>query len=146
MTSASPVESASPASAAAPAVSANAAASPVPSASVSAEACATYAATHTFAEVTAAKESANGALAITAHRATVVCGGVDDLHYDIATPTESGTVTPAGIVQVLGSNIQEQTIAHADFSARLASDQWGRIFMVTGPLTGITILKEMYHP
>jgi hypothetical protein len=76
----------------------------------------------------------------------VVCGGVDDLHYDIATATETGTVTASGIVQVLGSDIQEQTIAHADFSARLASDQWGRIFMVTGPLTGITTLKEMYHP
>jgi hypothetical protein len=28
----------------------------------------------------------------------------------------------------------------------LAADQDTRIFMVTGPLTGVTALQEMYHP
>ncbi|MGH3170609.1 MAG: hypothetical protein ACRDN0_32620 [Trebonia sp.] len=146
--SATPTPSVSPAGVVSPAASANAAASPAssPAAAASAESCATYAVTHTFAQVTGAKENSDGSLVITAHSAKVVCGGTDDLHYDVATAAETGTVTSSGTVQVLGSNIQEQTIPHSEFSARLASDQWGRIFMVTGPLSGITKLAEMYHP
>jgi hypothetical protein len=108
--------------------------------------CATYAATHTFAEVTAAKENTDGSLTITAHRATVVCGGPDDLHYDVATPTETATVTPSGTVEMLTGVVKEQTVAHANVNARLAKDEWGRIFMVTGKLTAIAALTEMYHP
>lgn len=108
--------------------------------------CATYAATHTFAEVTAARENADGSLTITAHRATVVCGGLDDLHYREATATETGTVTSSGTVEMLTGAVKEQTVDHSDVSARLAKDSWGRIFMVTGQLTDITGLTEMYHP
>jgi hypothetical protein len=108
--------------------------------------CARYAATHTFAEVTAAKENTDGSLTITAHRATVVCGGPDDLHYDVATPTETATVTPSGTVEMLTSVVKEQTVTHANVSACLAKDEWGRIFMVTGKLTAIAALTELYHP
>jgi len=114
--------------------------------SASPTSCATYAATHTFAEVTAAKENTDGSLTITAHRATVVCGGPDDLHYDVATPAETATVTPSGVVEMLSGAVKEQTVAHANVSARLAQDEWGRIFMVTGKLTAIAALTEMYHP
>jgi hypothetical protein len=76
----------------------------------------------------------------------VVCGGLDDLHYDIAAATETGTVAPSGTVQMLTGVVKEQTVPHADVSARLKSDDWGRIFMVTGPLNQITALTEMYHP
>lgn len=92
------------------------------------------------------KANADGSLTVTAHHASVVCGGLDDLHYNIATVTETGTVTPAGTVRMLTGASQEQTVAHADVSSRLATDNWGRIFMVQGPLTAITALTEMYHP
>lgn len=131
--------SAAPSTAAVPA-------SATPPATTPATSCPTYAATHTFAEVTVAKENSDGSVTITAHRATVVCGGVDDLHYDITAATEKGTVTPSGKVQMLTGVVQEQTVPHTDVSARLAADDWGRIFMVTGPLSGITALTEMYHP
>lgn len=127
-----------------PATSVGAAASPSPSATP--ESCASYASSHTFAQVTAAKLNSDGSLIITAHRATVVCGGPDDLHYDVATATETGTVTPTGTLKMLYGNVQTQAVSHADFSARLKADRWGRIFMVTGPLTAITALAEMYHP
>lgn len=76
----------------------------------------------------------------------MVCGGPDDLHYDVATPIETGTVTPYGAVEMLTGTVKEQTVAHADVSGRLATDEWGRIFMVTGKLTAIAALTEMYHP
>lgn len=117
-----------------------------PAASVNSSSCAKYAATHMFAQVTAVKANADGSLTVTAHHASVVCGGLDDLHYNIATVTETGTVTPAGTVRMLAGASQEQTVAHADVSSRLATDNWGRIFMVQGPLTAITALTEMYHP
>lgn len=115
-------------------------------ASVNSSSCAKYAATHMFAQVTAVKANADGSLTVTAHHASVVCGGLDDLHYNIATVTETGTVTPAGTVRMLAGASQEQTVAHADVSSGLATDNWGRIFMVQGPLTAITALTEMYHP
>jgi hypothetical protein len=68
------------------------------------------------------------------------------MHYDVASPTETGTVTPAGTVEMLTGVVTEQAVAHANVSARLAKDEWGRIFMVTGKLTAITSLTEMYHP
>lgn len=108
--------------------------------------CATYAATHTFAEVTAAKLNADGSLAIAAHAAKVVCGGTDDLHYSVATATEFGTVTPSGAVRMLTGAVKEQTVPHADVGSRLAQDKWGRIFMVNGPLRAVTALTEEYHP
>lgn len=92
------------------------------------------------------KANAGGSLTITGHRATVICGGPDDLHYNVATANETGDVTPAGTVQMLTGASQEQIVGHADVSARLAKDTWGRIFMVNGPLTAITALTEMYHP
>jgi hypothetical protein len=159
-TAGSPASSASASGLAVPAPSATAAstapASPTPSASVAGavspmpsattESCASYAASHTFAQLTAAKENSDGSVAITAHRATVVCGGPDDMHYNVATATETGTVTPAATVQMLTGVVKEQTVAHADVSARLAQDKWGRIFMLKGPLTSISALTEMYHP
>lgn len=116
------------------------------SATASVQSCTSYAATHTFAEITAAKESSNGALTITAHRSSVVCGGPDDMHYNVAAATQTADVTPSATVRMLTSYVQLETVPHAAFSASLKDDVWGRIFMVTGPLSAITALTEMYHP
>lgn len=111
--------------------------------------CTSYAVTHTFAEVIAAKENPDGSLSFTAHPAKVVCGGPDDLHYDVATSTETGTVTPSGTVQMIATTAtgpEDRSVPPADFSSSLAADRWGRIFRVTGPLAAVTTLVEMYHP
>jgi hypothetical protein len=67
------------------------------------------------------------------------------MHYNVGAGPETETVTPAGAVEMLSLS-SEQTVPHADVSTRLRADQWGRIFMVTGPLTGISDLQEQYHP
>lgn len=105
-----------------------------------------YNATHWFAEVTAARANSDGSLSVTLHRATVLCGGPDDLHYDIATASQTGTVTPSGKLQMLTSALQEQAVARAAFGSRLSTDERGRIFEVIGTLSDITALTEMYHP
>lgn len=92
------------------------------------------------------KLNTDGSLTITAHAAKAVCGGTDDLHYDLATAAETGTVTSSGTVRMLTGAVKEQAVSHADVSNRLARDSWGRIFMVTGPLRSITALTEEYHP
>ena len=92
------------------------------------------------------RKNADGSLTVATRRATLICGGPDDLHYKVATAIKIGTVTPSGTVKMLTSPVREQTVPHAEVNTRLESDIWGRVFMVTGPLTAITTLTEMYHP
>lgn len=142
----------SPASAAVPAISASPSGSSAPSASAAAatpQSCQSWAASHTFAEVYDSTFHQDGSLTIHLHPATVSCGGPDDLHYDVSAKTATATVAPPGTVQMLvttATGPADRSVSHADFDARLGADRWGRIFMVTGPLTAITALKEMYHP
>lgn len=121
--------------------------SPVPSEDL--VPCATKAATETFVQVTAATGNADGSLALTIHPATLVCGGPDDLHYDVAASTETATVTPSATVQVFvngSSPTGEVTISHSELSGYVKPDKWGNIFQVTGSLTAITALEGMFHP
>lgn len=111
--------------------------------------CATKATTETFVQVTAAEGNADGSLALTIHPATLVCGGPDDLHYDVAASTETATVTPSATVQVFVSGSSpagEMTIPHSELSGYVKQDAWGDIFQVTGSLTAITALEGMFHP
>lgn len=110
--------------------------------------CASYAASHTFAEFTSATAAPDGSLTVSAHPATMVCGGEDDLHYDIGTATEVVQLQPGGTIQVLGSygSPPLRALSPAQFPAYLASDFGTRIFLVTGPLSDATAIQEQYHP
>lgn len=145
-----------PASPAVPAVSPSPSGSVVPSASATASAtattqsCQSWAASHTFAEVYDSTFHKDGSLGLYLHPATVSCGGPDDLHYDISAKTVTATVVPSGTVQMLVTTpagpADRPLSRKVDLDVLLGQDHWGRIFMVTGPLTAITALKEMYHP
>ena len=144
--SASTPSASTPSATSSPAASSPAPATASASATASVQSCANWAATHVFAEVTAAKEGSGGALTITTHRASVVCGGPDDMHYNVAAATQTAEVTPSATVRVLDSSVHLETVPHMAFNTSLKYDTWGRIFMVTGPLGAITALTEMYHP
>ena len=145
----SPTESASrTASATATATAAATATATAASASSPAaagSACTSFAAAHTFLRLATASENTDGSLTVTGNRATMVCGGPDDFHYDFAA-TVTGRVTPSGSVQVLSTSLQDTPTTHAKFPAYLKTDQNIRVFVYTGPLTAITSLAEQFHP
>jgi hypothetical protein len=79
----------------------------------------------------------------------MVCGGPDDFHYDVATATETIHALPSAAVQVLAASsngITDVPIDHAALPSYLTGDKNGRIFLVTGPVSGLTSLEEMFHP
>ncbi len=109
-------------------------------------ACAALAA-HTFLHVTAAQAGTDGALTLTGNPTTLVCGGADDLHYDFATATVTGHVIPGASITIFPiPAMHSVAIGPYKLAAYLAADEDTRIFMVTGPLSRITGLEEMYHP
>jgi hypothetical protein len=83
---------------------------------------------------------------VTGNRATMVCGGADDFHYDFAAATVTGQVTLSAALRVLSSSLQDTPITHAKFPAYLKTDQNVRVFIYSGPLTAITALSEQFHP
>jgi hypothetical protein len=117
-----------------------------PSATANATSCTKVAATHTFLYLTAATEHPDGSLTVTGSRATMVCGGADDFHYDFAAATVTGQVTPSAALQVLSPSLQLTPITHAKFPSYLKTDQNVRVFIYSGPLTAITTLSEQFHP
>ena len=136
-----PAPSSTPAPSPAPGAS-TPAASPVPTGST----CAQLAA-HTFMHVTAAKEGTDGALTLTGNPATMVCGGPDDFHYNVAKTTESGHVNPGAVITVFPVTTGHPvTISPGQLSSYLATDQDTRVFLITGTLARITGLQEQFHP
>ena len=117
-----------------------------PAATATANSCTKFAATHTFLYLKAATEHPDGSLTVTGNRATMVCGGADDFHYDFAAATVTGQVTPSAALKVLNSSLQDTPITHAKFPAYLKTDQNVRVFIYSGPLTAITALSEQFHP
>jgi len=135
------------ASATAPAGSGPASAAP-PATAGSPGTCA-QAASRTFFQVPVAVAAPDGTLTLTAHPATMVCGGPDDYHYNVATSTETIHALASAAVQVLAANssgITDVPIDHAALPSYLAGDNNGRIFLVTGQVSGLTSLEEMFHP
>lgn len=123
-------------------------AGPTPAATPSAAAAACAAlARHAFLRVTAVRAGTNGVLTVTGNRASVVCGGPDDYHYDLAATTVTGHVTRAASIEVFPLPAMHLVaIAHDKLASYLATDQDTRIFLVTGPLSRITALQEEFHP
>lgn len=111
-----------------------------------AQPCASFAASHALLQLTAARENSDGSLTVTGHRATMVCGGPDDFHYNFAAATVTGQVRPDAALQVLSPSLRPTAIAHSKFPAYLATDQNVRVFVVAGPLTAIAALTEQFHP
>ena len=136
---------ATPASSAPPTAFPSDPATPAPSGTASAD-CAALAA-HTFLHLTAVKAGTDGALIVTGNPATLVCGGFDDLHYDFTTATVTGYVIPGASITVFPASAMHSVAIGPDkLAAYLATDQDTRIFLITGPLSGITGLQEEYHP
>lgn len=130
---------------AAPAAPAAPAASPV----VTTSACAALAA-HTFVRITAVQAGADGSLTVTGSPAALVCGGLDDLHYDVSGSIVTGHVVPSAAITVIPLPTLPgkpfESLRTRQLAGYLASDEDTRIFLVTGPLSRITGLQEEYHP
>jgi hypothetical protein len=108
--------------------------------------CASLAAS-TFVRLTAVRPAAGGALTLTGNPAKLICGGPDDLHYDVSKRTVTGLLTAGADVQVFPAPpMHLVTLKNAKLAKYLAHDYDTRIFLVTGPLTQITGLTEQYHP
>ncbi len=89
------------------------------------------------------KAGTDGALIVTGNPATLVCGGFDDLHYDFTTATVTGYVIPGASITVFPASAMHSVAIGPDkLAAYLATDQDTRIFLITGPLSGITGLQE----
>jgi hypothetical protein len=108
--------------------------------------CAQFAA-HTFLHLLSVTNEPDGSLALTANAATVVCGGPDDLHYDIGTNmvTAHTVLNPSVTIFSLAS-MQSLVIAPSQLVTYLPTDTGTRIFLVSGPLSAIASLQEQYHP
>jgi hypothetical protein len=117
--------------------------SPSPSPST----CAQMAA-NTFIHITAVTNGPDGSLSLTGNPATLVCGGFDDLHYNVATTTESAHVDPGATITVWPVTVRNPPVSIGPYklASYLATDTGTRIFLVTGPLGRITGLAEQFHP
>ncbi len=134
--------SASPTGPASPIVGGTTSASPA----ATTAACAALA-RHTFLRITAVRSGINGVLTVTGHPASVVCGGADDYHYNLATMAVTWHVMQAAPIKVFPlPTMHLVTITHAELASYLATDQDTRIFLVTGPISRITALQEEFHP
>ena len=104
-------------------------------------------ATDTFIHITAVTSGVDGALTLTGNPATLVCGGPDDSHYNVATSTESAHVNPGATITVFPVSAgHPESLSPYKLSSYLATDDDTRIFLVTGPLSRITGLQEQFHP
>lgn len=101
-----------------------------------------------FAQAVSATSSENGVL-VHAHPAQLVCGGVDDVNYTVATADETLTLSRSASVSVVivgTSGVGTQQIPASGLPQWLTTDKNGRIFQVVGAESGLTGLSEMYHP
>jgi hypothetical protein len=105
-------------------------------------------ATSTYVRALSARAERN-TVVVTAHPARRVCGGPDNSHYEVGAVTERLTLTASTTVVLITatpSGLGHGTVAPTDLPQRLVDDRFGRIFLVRGPLTGVTSLEEQYHP
>jgi hypothetical protein len=102
---------------------------------------------HTFIHLTAVKAGTGGALTLTGNPASMVCGGPDDFHYNVATTTQTGHVNPGAVITVFPITTGHPVaISAGRLASYLATDQGTRIFLVTGALSAISGLAEQFHP
>jgi hypothetical protein len=102
-------------------------------------------------KITSATYRADGSLDLSGHRARPVgCGGPEyNFGYLVAAAPETAHAGPGAKITVIPLPMGSpavQTLPAARFPQYLTTDQDTRIFVVTGPLAGVTALYEMYHP
>lgn len=117
-------------------------------ATTSATPCPEAEATKTYVRAMSAHVDGSTVL-VTAVPARRVCGGPDNSHFEVEAATERLTLTGSATVVMLTttpSGLGHETVAPTDLPERLAADQFGRIFLVDGPPSAVTSLKEQYHP
>jgi hypothetical protein len=104
----------------------------------------------TFFHADSAHVAADGSVTLTGEPATLVCGGPDDQHYDVSSTTEKARVLAGASVEKVTcgtpSGCADEPIPARRLPSYLAAGAESGVFLVTGPLDGITALKEMYHP
>ncbi len=100
-----------------------------------------------FVHVTKVQSAARGALTITGNPSTLVCGGPDDFHFNVATRTETGQVVPGATIDTFPvSKMAPERIQPSQLASYLTTDQDTRIFLIGGSLSAISSLQEQFHP
>ena len=109
--------------------------------------CAARAA-ETFIYIDSVTMNSAGGFTVIGNQAKLVCGGPDDFHWNSAPATETATVLKGASIEVLLSpgDTLAVPIAANQFASYMATDHNTRIFLLTGPLGGITGLQEQFHP
>jgi hypothetical protein len=110
--------------------------------------CAAQAA-HTYFHALSARHSASGGLVLTGHMAMMICGGPDDWHFVDGSATVTARVLPSAhveVVEMIGGGASDTAIPVGTLTSALARDQSTRTFLVSGPITAITGLSEIWHP
>jgi hypothetical protein len=102
---------------------------------------------HAFIHVTKVVSAAGGGLTVTGSKATLVCGGPDDFHFNVASGTETGHVQPGADIEVFPvSKMAQEKIAASKLASYLATDDDTKIFLIGGSLSAISRLQEQFHP
>jgi hypothetical protein len=107
------------------------------------------AARNTYLYITQAPAGAGGTLTATASPAKLVCGGPDDSHYDVAKNVETGHVVAGATIEVFPTTtgqMRDVPIKASALNTYLKTDSDTKIFLVGGPLSAMTSLKEQFHP
>jgi hypothetical protein len=93
-------------------------------------------------------ETSSGGLEVSGNPTTLVCGGPDDYHFNVASTKEVLIVDPGAAIEVLPlqENMHLETIPHSHFESYLKTDADTRIFLVVGPANGVFELQEQFHP
>lgn len=94
--------------------------------------------------------SPGGSLTLTGQRASVVCGGPDDLHYAGSPATTTAHVVPGAPIERVACGTARgctgKPISADQLPSYLAGTPETGVFEATGPLTAITAMREEYHP
>ena len=102
---------------------------------------------HAFVHITRVRSAPGGALIITGNPSTLVCGGPDDFHFNIADSIETGHVVPGATIDTFPiSKMAPERIQPSQLASYLATDQDTRIFLIGGSLSAISSLQEQFHP
>ena len=111
--------------------------------------CRHYAGTNTFLKADTAAVQPDGSVMITGHLGHVDCGTPDDVTYGWHHAVYVFLVAPSATAQVLtdtATGPADKRIPLASLPSHLAHDDTGSFFLYTGPTTGVSMLKELYHP
>jgi hypothetical protein len=102
---------------------------------------------HAFIQVTKVVSAADGGLTVTGNKATIVCGGPDDFHFNVASDSETGHVQPGADIEVFPvTKMAQEKIAASELASYLATDEDTKIFLIGGSLSAISSLQEQFHP